>query len=58
MMLRIEILGGRAHLPLQDLIGGQFLENKPIFDFHRSTSSQVGCQGLACRMRKIRLGRP
>jgi hypothetical protein len=57
VMLRLKILGGRAHLSLQDLASGQFWENKPSLGFHGATSPQVGCQGPACRMRKIRLGR-
>ena len=58
MMLWFEILGGRVHLSLQDLAGGQFWENKPSLGFHGATSPQVVCQGPACRLRKIKLGRP
>jgi hypothetical protein len=38
MMLGLEILGGRAHLSLRDLVGGQFWENKPSLGFHGATS--------------------
>jgi hypothetical protein len=38
MMLLLEILGGRAHLSLQDLVGGQFWENKPSLGFYGDTS--------------------
>ena len=58
MMLWLEILGGRAHLSLQDLVGGQFWENKPSLGFHGATSPQVGCQGPACQIRERWFGRP
>jgi hypothetical protein len=32
--VRLDILGGCAHLSLKDLVGGQFWENKPGLGFH------------------------
>ena len=58
MILWLEILGGRAHLSLQDLVGGQFWGNKPSLGFHGATRPRVWCQEPACQMREIRLGQP
>jgi hypothetical protein len=48
MMILLDILGRCVHLSSQDLVGGQFWENKPSLGFHGDTSPQVGCQGTVC----------
>jgi len=54
----LDILEGRIHLSLQDLVGGQFWKNKPSLGFHGAWSQQVVCQGPTLHMMMKFLYRP